>query len=120
LEKFRSGSVHPQFRLNFVFSGQERSKIMCRGSFIGGLIMAVILGIGPAMAQTPKLQLQPRLSTAPPPKIIMMPPAMAGQLALRLHPGATLLKINPLQGSGYAVTIRQGNAIKRVVIPNNP
>jgi hypothetical protein len=87
---------------------------MCRGFFIGGLIVAVVLGIGPAMAQT--LKLQPRVNVAP--KNIMMPPARAGQLALRLNPGATVLKINPLQGRGYAVTIKQGNAIKRVMIPN--
>jgi hypothetical protein len=91
---------------------------MCRGFFIGGLIVAVVLGIGPAMAQTLKLKLQPPPRVAPTPKVIMMPPARAGQLALRLNPGATVLKINPLQGRGYAVTIKQGNAIKRVMIPN--
>jgi hypothetical protein len=90
---------------------------MCRGSFIGGLIMAVILATAPAMAQSPKIKLAPRV-TAPAPRIVMMPPAMAGKLALRQNPGATLLKINPLQNKGYVVTIRKGNELKRVMIPN--
>jgi hypothetical protein len=91
---------------------------MCRGFFIGGLIAMLVLVAAPAMAQTPKLQLQPRIN-APPPKITMMPKATAGRIALQLHPGATLLNIvrDPLQNNGYVVTIKKGNAVTKVTVP---
>jgi hypothetical protein len=87
---------------------------MRRGSFIGGLIMAVILATVPAAAQTPriKLQLQPRVLNTP--SKPTMSPALAGRMVLRNNPGAKLLKIKPLPGGNFAVTIKKGSSITTV------
>jgi hypothetical protein len=93
------------------------------------------MAAAPAMAQTPRLQLQiqpriqmqqqrqPKLQRQPrlqqvKPRLLLIPPSRAAQIAIAQNPGAKLLNIKP-NGNNYVATLRQGNQVFRVRIPGN-
>jgi hypothetical protein len=100
-----------------------------------------MIAAAPTFAQTPRLQIQPqimiqpqidpvpgyKLQQRPPrqqrlkqqqikPKLMLIPPSQAAQIAIMQNPGATLLNIKP-RGDFYVATMRQGNQVFRVRIP---
>ncbi len=108
-----------------------------RMSIVSALI-ATLMATAPAMAQVPRYQLPVRpqiqmdMQQPPPqirlprqqrlqqikPKVLLIPPSVAAQIAMSQNPGAQLLKIVP-RGNNYVATLRQGNQVFRVRIPGN-
>jgi hypothetical protein len=98
---------------------------------MAALALSLSLWVAPASAgQVPKLQLmaqqQPKIQMQQQrprqqqvkPRVLLIPPSQAAQIAISQNPGATLLNIKP-RGNNYIATMRQGNRVFRVPIPGN-
>ncbi len=102
---------------------------------MAALVIAMTMAVGPVTAQVrvqvqpkfqyqtlqprqQKLQRQPRVQQQVKPRILMIPPSQAAQIAISQNPGAKLLSIKP-KGNNYIATMRQGNQVFRVPIPGN-
>jgi uncharacterized membrane protein YkoI len=89
---------------------------------------AMMLAAGePAMTQTPKVQLQqiqPKIqqrNQAPSrlPNMPLIKPGQALMIALRAVPNSKAVGVKLLPGGNYAVTLRQNNRVRRVIVDSD-
>jgi hypothetical protein len=91
---------------------------MRRGTFIGGLLAALLLAAsapGPGMAQSaPRPQLPVRVNPVRPP-IMAIRPSQAAMIAQRAFTGAKVLGVKP-RGKKHVVTLKLNGEVRQVTV----